>query len=235
MPTIAVIIPARNEEAYIRGALESVDAQEYPPDSLERIVVDNASSDGTAPVVRAYVEEHQDLAIALVCDPLAGVARAKNAGAAQSKGEILLFLDADSRMAPDLARAVAHSHRAGNLVGSIRVVADGGSAIDRAFFQLMEFGKVRFGIRAQMLYCDRALFWELGGFDSTLHLGEDVDLLSRAGRLLSERELPAVCHITESEIMTSPRRLAAHHHLGLVRMFVRWLLAFAGIGRGRSY
>jgi glycosyltransferase involved in cell wall biosynthesis len=235
LPTITIVIPARNEAAYVTRPLESVVGQNYPMEKLACIVVDNGSVDETALTVRDFASATSGPKITLVYEDTPGVGRAKNAGAALASASILLFLDADSRLGLTLTHEVAAKYLAGYRAGSIRVVADGGCWLDRAFFNIMEFGKTHFGIRAQMLYCERELFIRLGGFNTELHLGEDVDLLHRANRMLRSSGLPPVCHVSTAEIATSPRRLAANHHLGMASMFGRWLLAFFGLGRRSSY
>src|SRR6185437_11661566 len=52
-PKIAVIVPARNEAANIGPCVESLSAQQYPPDRLAIIVVDDDSADATAAIVTA--------------------------------------------------------------------------------------------------------------------------------------------------------------------------------------
>ncbi len=228
---LAVIIPARNEARYIQAALASVAGQRWPLARIETVVVDNGSTDATPEAVRAYMAQQPHLAVRLVQEPVPGQARAKNRGAGIAQADYLLFLDADSRMAPDLAGAVMGRVRAGFPAGSIAVVADGGDRIDRLFFALMELGKRLFGIRAQMFYCSRELFERFGGFDEALQLAEDREFLGR----LQRAGVP-VCHLDESWIATSPRRL--HRlpcHLAMVGMFVRWALAHAGIGRRWRY
>ena len=220
------MIPARNEAEFIIGAIASYLEQAYPADLLACIAVDNGSSDATAASIIRLADEHSQRSISLVYEGKEGVGWAKNAGAAAATQSILIFLDADSRMAPNLTLEVAREYRSGHLAGSIHVAADCGTWVDRAFFKVMEFGKVRFGIRAQMFYCDRALFESLGGFNPDFKLGEDTDFLKRAARALRSRGLPPVCHVTSSKIATSPRRMAAKHHLGMLIMFARWLLAF---------
>lgn len=232
-PVISVIIPAHNEEGYIQAAVQSVVDQTYPADRLECIVVDNASSDDTVSTALNFAGRHQTICLRIASEPRLGPGWAKNGGVEAAVGQILIFLDADSRMAPTLAAAVAGQYQAGNVVGSIRVAGDG-SWIDRGFFDLMELGKTRFGIRAQMLYCDRLLFQELGGFEGGLKLGEDVDFLDRARRHLRPKG-ERVIHVTSSHIVTSSRRLSADHHLGMVKTFGRWLLAFFGVGRRQNY
>ncbi|MER3405017.1 MAG: glycosyltransferase [Chloroflexota bacterium] len=228
---MSVIIPARNEERWIRGALESVVAQRWPPAGIEVIVVDNGSTDGTAAAVQAFAAAHPFLALQLVREPQRGVARAKNRAVSAARGRWLVFLDADSRMAPDLLTQVLAWACRGYPAGSIRIVADSDDWLDRAFFNLLEFGKRLFGIRAQMFYCERELFLSLHGFDETLQLAEDREFLVRVQRA----GIP-VCHVTTSWIATSPRRLhALPCRLGMVTMLGRWALAYWGIGRRWRY
>lgn len=228
---LSVVIPARNEEAYIGRALRSVARQAWPLERLEAIVVDNASTDRTAAVVESLAVHVTPLRIMLVREPRPGRSRAKNRGAAAARGDVLLFLDADSVMAPTLAaEIIAHRH-IGYPAGSVRVIAETTDFFDRWFFELMEIGKTYFRIRAQMLYCSREWFERSGGFDESLEIAEDREFLQR----LQGRGVP-VCHLTTSWIATSPRRL--HRlplRLGLVTTFLRWLLAELGVGRRWRY
>jgi glycosyltransferase involved in cell wall biosynthesis len=226
-----LVIPARDEEALIGRALASVARQSCPSDCLEVVVVDNDSQDRTAAVVREFAAQHPGLRVTLVCEPVPGRARAKNTGARAAKGEILVFLDADSALAPDLVERVVEAYRDGYPAGSIRIVSDSDDFLDRAFFGLVEFGKRLFRIKAQMFYCSRATFLALGGFDERLQIAEDLDVLVRL-----ERSGVPLCHLTASWIMTSPRRLRRlPFRLGLLTTFGRWLLAHFGIGRSWPY
>lgn len=243
---VSVVIPAHNEAGYLEAALASVLAQEYPLERLECVVVENASTDATAQVASAFATQHEELRVCLAHEPRLGVSRAKNRGARLASGDLLIFLDADSRMAPGLARTVVTRRRAGDPAGSIRIVADSNSLVERGFFWLMELGALLFGIRSEMFYCDRALFLALGGFDEAIQLAEDLEFLDRVKAHLrrdrvkdaikGKRHGPAVCHIRRSAIRTSPRRLRTRpHHLAIVTLFARWALAFAGVGRKRDY
>ncbi len=230
-PRVTIVIPARNEEAYVEGALESVARQTVPLDRLQVVVVVNGASDRTAEVVRAARERLPRLELRLVDDPQPGVARAKNIGARLANGDLLVFLDADSRMAPDLVERIVAAHRAGYRAGSVTIAADDGDLLDRGFYRLIEFGKRLFGIHANMLYCDRAAFEAVGGFDETFHQAEDRDLLVRLAR--SGLRLG---RITDSVIYTSPRRLhEGPLRIGLLRVFGRWTLGHLGIWRRRPY
>ncbi len=234
--SVSVVIPARNEEHYVEGSLRSVAAQEYPLERVECIVVDNGSSDGTARKVQEYASQHPELALSVVPEGTAGVAAAKNSGARAARGEVLVFLDADSSMERPLIADIVAQYRAGDPAGCVRIVADSDDFLDRAFFWVMELGKILFGIRTSMMYCRRSLFWEVGGFRQELRVAEDLDLLSRVQDHLKRNGGGQVSYITSSSILTSPRRLHQMPlRLGLVTVFVRWALAFANIGRGRRY
>lgn len=230
-PFVTVIIPALNEEALIGAALASVAAQTRPLPEIEAIVVDNGSRDRTGEIVRSTAAATPGLSIRLVSLPEPGRGRAKNRGAREARGQCLIFLDADSRMAPDLAARVLARWRSNCPAACIRVVADSHDRLDRAFFDLIEFGKRLFKIRAQMFYCGRDLFLRFGGFDEALKLAEDQEFLGR----LQRAGVP-VGLLDESAIATSARRLhTLPCRLGMLTMLARWWLADRGLGRRWHY
>ncbi len=102
-PVVSVVIPARNEALNIERCVRSVLASAYP--SLEVIVVDDHSTDGTSDIVRAISVTDARLRI-VVPPPLPagwfGKQWACTAGASASGGEIIAFFDADTWQAPDL-------------------------------------------------------------------------------------------------------------------------------------
>jgi len=232
-PVLSVIIPAKDEVELIGAAMASVAGQQDLPSTTEVIVVSNGSGDATAETARDVGArlERTNLAVIVIEEAAPGIARAKNLGAARAHGDLLVFMDADSRMSPGLARAVAARARAGERAASIRIVADGTDAIDHAFFWVIENGKRLFGMRANMSWMRRDLFEQLGGFDETLNHAEDLDLLVRA-----KRAGVRVGHLRAEYIATSPRRLHARPaRLGMFVMFGRWAMGSFGFRRRRPY
>ena len=206
-PAISVIVPARNEEAYIGRALDSVAAQDLAPGCLEIVIGANACTDATVAVARAWAEAHPDLPVRL-----------------------LLFLDADSRMRRDLAREILAMEARGLPAGTLRIDADSHDTLDRAFFRMLELGKRR-GSKGMMFFCARTEFLALGGFDPTLHHAEDLVLQQR----LAAAGVP-FGHLAASGILTSPRRLRTlPFRLGMLTMLARWTLASMGVGRRWPY
>ena len=103
---VSVIVPAKDEEANIRAALETILAQTYP--RLEVIVVDDRSRDRTADVVREVAAADPRVRLVQVRelpDGWFGKPHAMHVAAAQARGDWLLFVDADCRQAPHSVQA----------------------------------------------------------------------------------------------------------------------------------
>lgn len=119
-PTMSLIIAAYNEEQVIARKLENCLALDYPKDKLEIVVVSDGSTDRTA----AIVHEFTALGIQLVDLPRnVGKASAQNAAVKQSRGEILLFTDADASLPPESLRQIVmyfRNDRIGCVVGQVK-------------------------------------------------------------------------------------------------------------------
>ena len=89
---VSVIIPVYNGERFLRAAIESVLAQDYQ--SVEIIVVDDGSTDGTAAIARSFPD------VRYLYQSNEGPAAARNTGVAAAKGELLAFMDADDLWPP---------------------------------------------------------------------------------------------------------------------------------------
>jgi cellulose synthase/poly-beta-1,6-N-acetylglucosamine synthase-like glycosyltransferase len=97
-PTVSIIIAARNEERILRNCLRSMTTLTYPKELLEVIVVDDRSTDATTNIVKEYEATHPFIKLVSVgplTDRLHGKVNALEQGISASKGEILLFTDAD--------------------------------------------------------------------------------------------------------------------------------------------
>ncbi|MBV9773390.1 MAG: glycosyltransferase [Gemmatimonadetes bacterium] len=125
-PPLSVVIAARDEERNIEEALASVLAQRYDP--LEVIVVDDRSTDATGAILDRMAATSARLRVVHVSELPAGWLgknHALHVGAAEARGEYLLFTDADVVLEPTtLARAVAYvrENRVDHLAAGPRVV-----------------------------------------------------------------------------------------------------------------
>ncbi len=129
-PLVSIIVPACNEELTLEPALRSLLKQEYP--NREIIVIDDRSIDGTYALLKRLAQEFPEIRVTQVAELPArwlGKSHALFLGAAQARGEILLFTDADVIMEPScLGRAVAYfvTEKLDHLALIFRNVAQGG-------------------------------------------------------------------------------------------------------------
>ena len=96
MPLVSIIMPCYNQGAFLAEALDSVLAQTYT--NWECIIIDDGSKDNTAEVAKLY--SAKDSRIQYLYQENSGVSAARNNGIAHSKGEYLLPLDGDDKIAP---------------------------------------------------------------------------------------------------------------------------------------
>ena len=134
-PPVSVIVAARNEADHIAPALASVLAQDYP--TLEVIVVDDRSEDGTGRILDEIANAERRLEVLHVQDlpdGWLGKNHALHAGAAAASGDWLLFTDADVVFEPSaLARAVGAAMRRGLDMLAVAPRIDSPSWTVRAF------------------------------------------------------------------------------------------------------
>src|SRR5215203_3209221 len=92
MPLVSVIIPCYNQGAFLAESVQSALSQTYP--CVEIVVVNDGSTDDTEAVAARFPE------VRCVTQENRGLAGARNRGLAESRGDLLIFLDADDRLLP---------------------------------------------------------------------------------------------------------------------------------------
>ncbi|MGH7452318.1 MAG: glycosyltransferase, partial [bacterium] len=106
-PRVSVLVPARNEENNIGACLDGLTQQDYP--ALEILVLNDDSTDGTAEIVQTFAAQDQRVKL-FEGAPLPAGWLGKNWACHQlgerATGEILIFMDADTRIVPP---AVTHT------------------------------------------------------------------------------------------------------------------------------
>lgn len=212
--TVSIIIPALDEWTALPRCLAAIRAQEPP---LEVLVVDGGSRDATVDVARA--------AGARVLSAPRGRGRQLAAGAAASRGEVLLFLHADSVLPPDGVARIRQAVRSGADYGAFcqRFERDGADVRIGAWLADAYCRVTRdlFGDRG--MWATRVAYRQVGGFRD-LELMEDLDLAVRfraAG--LRMVLLPGV-------VRTSTRRI---DRVGMLRFAWRCFRMIRAFHRGR--
>lgn len=106
LPTVAIIVPAYNEEDAIAETLESCLGANYPSDLIQVVVVDDCSTDATLARIRE-VESSAPNLLVVAAEKNRGKRHAMSAGMnAARDAEILVFIDSDSIIEPDAVRSL---------------------------------------------------------------------------------------------------------------------------------
>lgn len=204
-PRISFVVPAHNEEHELPASLGALRAAaDASGESYELIVVDDASTDATAEIARQFHAR-------VVPIDRRQIAAARNAGARVARGEILFFVDADTRIAPGHVRAALAAIAQGGVGGGARVDFDTRPSfwgrLCVAVFCTVYFG---LGLGAgAFIFCRRQAFAKVGGFDEQYFAGEEVYLslaLKKQGRFRILRE----------PVVTSARKLRMHSPLSIL-------------------
>ena len=167
---LSIIVPVFDEAGCIAASLDAL--APLRARGHELIVVDGGSSDGTADLSRARADA--------VFDAPRGRARQMNAGAAQARGQVLLFLHADTLLPAQPDAAIARAIDGGALWGRFDVRIAGRSRLFPLIAALMNHRSRWTGIATgdQAMFVERALFERIGGFKE-LPLMEDIELSRR--------------------------------------------------------
>lgn len=197
-PVVSVIIPCYNAERYIGATIASVLAQDQA--GLEIIVVDDGSSDGSVDLLRREFPQ-----VRLEQQANAGVAAARNRGIALARGKWVAFVDADDIWLPGKLAAqfdgmakvpgCRMSYTAWKVWTSADPLPTPSllAALENEAADLAQWQGASGWIYPELLadcvvwtstvLAERALFDEVGVFDTSLRVGEDYDLWLRLSRV----------------------------------------------------
>ncbi len=198
----SIIIPSYNEERYIGKTLRSIKKQKYR--DIEVILADGNSKDSTREVAK---KEFKDIKI--VIERERNTPKAYNKAAKTAKGDILLFIDADTSISENLLKAYDNAY-------SKNIVAATGPLLPlekcswdmELGFRITSIYIVKFllavgkpAIIGSNFTCTRKAFVKAGGFDEKLITYYDWDLSHRLGRI------GKVGYVDDAVAYTSIRRV----------------------------
>ena len=208
---VTVVIPARNEEAFIGACLRSVQEQDY--DNLQIIVVDGASEDRTAEIVKEHSE--QDPRIELLINPDRVIPKSLNLAVGASRGRWLVRIDAHATVRSDyVTRAVGHL-RTGKWAGvggrkDGRGVTPAGHAIAAAMHSRFGVGNSTYHHGETVQTVEHVPFGaypldavrRLGGWNENLAVNQDFEFDYRVresgGQILFDPQLVIDWHCRQS-------------------------------------
>jgi glycosyltransferase involved in cell wall biosynthesis len=209
-PAVSIIIPAHNEEALLGATLDALAAAVGELGEIaEIIVVDDASTDATATIAK-------DRGATVVPVAVRQIAAARNAGARAARGDLFVFVDADTIVPPATLRNAVEAWRGGAVGGGAGIASDAASPpwlhrTTRAVAAIMRAAAWAAGC---FVFARRDAFERVGGFDERYFASEEIHLsraLKRHGRFV----------IVAGSVMTSGRKAERYSRWRTFLIFVR--------------
>ncbi len=197
LPSIAVIVAGRNEEATLRRCLQSILLLDYSSELIERIYVDDGSTDGSWGIANDLSVTTGGLLKVMKAPPnLDGIGPKKNALRAAIKSataEILLFTDADAEVSPEWAKAVVKQFdtKIGAVAGlfypsSHQTIKERFYRFERLMHGIISAGCIGWGFPSSVCGANfayrRRCYEELGGFAEAYRKAGDDDMMAQAIR-----------------------------------------------------
>jgi succinoglycan biosynthesis protein ExoA len=142
-PFVTVVVPVRNEAAYIGRGLAAVLDQNHSRDRMEILVVDGMSTDGTQAIVEHLGRSHPQISLRLIDNPGMIVPTGMNIALGQARGDIIVRVDGHCEIAPDyVRRCVEHIVNDGvdGVGGSVETVGETRTAEVMAAAMSSRFG-----------------------------------------------------------------------------------------------
>lgn len=220
---ISFIVPAYNEELLLPRTLERLLASaQAVREPFEVIVVDDGSTDRTAAIAQGFGAR-------VVGVKLRNIGAVRNAGAREARGELLVFVDADTLLPEAALRAALATVRAGAVGGGAVVRADEAlTVLPRGMLAIWNGVSRAFRWAAGcFVFVRRDAFEAVGGFDEQYYVTEELHLsaaLKKRGRFVILRE----------PVITSARKVHMYPMATLVRNFFRILFSGPRAFRSRE-
>lgn len=235
LPTVTVIVPAFNEGAMVRVALESALASDYPAERLAVIAVDDGSSDDTWAHISMVAAAHPGRVTAVRQPRNMGKREALKRGFELASGELVVTVDSDSRLSPSSLR-----HVVAPLVADPEVAAVAGRVLvlNRWSSLLTRLLSARFAITFDLCRAAQSRFGAVLCCPGALTAYRRAAVLSVLDRWMSQTFFGAPCTIGEDRALTTwllrtgwravYQSTATVHTLvptgvrGATRMLLRW-------------
>ncbi|MCF7804652.1 MAG: glycosyltransferase [Candidatus Marinimicrobia bacterium] len=232
LPSVSVIVPARNEESNLITCIDHLLMQDYPSELYEIILVNDRSSDQTSQIISGYAEKHPNVTAMNVVPSQTGSADKKGAialGVEASRGDILMTTDADTRNNPDWVREMASSFEPGTgVVFGMTVFQGNGHPLDH--YQALDTGTLNLVSAAMAangtaVTCSganmafrRQAYEDANGYNGHLHIraGTDDLLLQRIDKYTKWLIKPLVT--PKSFVYTAP----VDNLRGMINQRARW-------------
>jgi glycosyltransferase involved in cell wall biosynthesis len=220
---ISIIIPAHEEEKYIGVSLEKIlnqkdivyidkntDLKAISTDQTlcEIIVVVSKGKDKTEFIVSRYPK------VNLIAGNFCGVSEARNIGAKLSRGDVLLFLDADTLLNDGFLKKLDSLKNKPNSIGTSKLYPDIQSLKPRIFMFCNNIAHIISKTSMALIFCHKEIYNKVKGFDEKMPAGEDLKFIK-----LALKNHAKFKYIGDISAITSMRRFET---AGYLKITLEW-------------
>ena len=219
MKKISVIIPAYNEEKYVEKTFLSIKNQSFR--DYQIILVANGCTDKTIEVAKKYADRIFNINIS-------NASFARNIGAQHAAGDILVFLDADTRLAENALEEMSSQFNNDTAVATMHAHPNE----SKFFFRIINSAKNflhSYGLYAGssgVIITSKELFHAVGGFNVSKHIAETSSFIKKL------KEFGEYSVISNTNAVTSTRR---YEQWGVMRTAFFWIVNRWIFGRDVKY
>ncbi len=201
---ISIIIPLYNEEKLIASTLQSImraknNFEKDPENNLEVVIVDNNSTDKSVDICKKFN-------VKIVTEEIHNIAKVRNTGANHATGDVICFLDADSKVSTNIFTLIKERMSSEKYIG-------GGTKFkldkNNLFFKLIYVASTVFtrvsGLSGVLIYVKKEDFTEIGGFNENYYAAEDIDFvlkMKNLGKVYNKK----FSNINQGYVVTSSRK-----------------------------
>jgi GT2 family glycosyltransferase len=218
-PIVTLILPVRNEFAYIEHALTAILKQDYPTECMETLIADGMSADDTRKLIHDFSVHYPQLKIQILDNPGRIVSIGMNIALRQSKGEIIIRVDGHTVIGPDYVRQCVDALQrsaADNVGGRMNAIGNSlfGKTVALATSTPFGIGGGRFHYSEKEEWVDtvymgawpRRVFETIGLFDEELVRDQDDEFNYRL-RAAGDKILLVPAIKSEYTVRSTPRAL----------------------------
>jgi len=216
----SVILPAYNEEDLLGATLANLHlAMESVSGDGEIIVVDNNSSDDTKNVALIYGAR-------VIFEPVRQIAKARNSGAMAANGDNLIFLDADTKLTPELLQSAISLLVNGKFCGGGTLLTYDSKLPLLADTLVTSWNWISKTCRfaaGSFIFCLARGFHEIGGFDEDIYAGEEV-AFSRKMKSWGKKNNLLFTIIDNQAVVTSSRKFIWYSSIRITALLLLFTL-----------
>ncbi len=212
MVKLSVIVPTYNEAAFIHKMLVSLKKQTFR--NFEIIVKDGGSSDRTVEIAKKHADK-------IISSQDISVSDARNQGAEFANGNVLVFVDADTLLPPNMLQRIVDLMENENIVGgSCRKIPGNKNVLDRLVYEFVNISTHLSvylhvgGAHGNCMFIRQNIFKRTGGFNPKIRIAEEQELVRKA------MKFGKFVFILDQHVVEHPRRI---QKWGRLKLYTTWL------------